>query len=73
MQDERLLRVSYLDQLGQIFHRFFDVDEGVTGVAEDPKEAVDANVHARRLNELLVEGVDPDTALFDQAADGAIG
>jgi len=73
VEDERLLRVSHLDELGQVLHRLLDVDEGVTGVAEDPKEAVDANVHAGRLNELLVEGVDRDAALFDQAADGAIG
>jgi hypothetical protein len=40
---------------------------------EDPEEAVDAHVDARRLDQTLVERVDLDAPLVEEPADGAVG
>ena len=65
MQDERPVVVD-LDQLGQLLLRLLDVDERVARVVEDAEVAVDAHVDARRLQQRLVVGVDPDATLREE-------
>ena len=72
MEDERFV-IQDLDQLGQILHALLDVDIGVPRVPEDPEEPVDPDVDARRLDQLLVEGVDSDPPLGEQSADRTVG
>ena len=72
VQDERPVAVD-LDQLGQLLLRLLDVDERVARVVEDAKEAVDAHVDARRLEQRLVVGVDPDPTLREQPPDRPVG
>jgi hypothetical protein len=62
MQDKRLVPVD-LDQFGQVFLGLFDVDIGVFVVAEDAEIAVDADVHARGLEQGRVVWIDADSAL----------
>ena len=62
-----------LDQLGEVGHRLLDVDERVAARVEDAEAVVAAHVHARRLDEVLVEGVDRDSAGRERLADGAVG
>src|SRR5581483_7046648 len=71
MQDERRLRLD-LDELGEVLLLQLHVDEGVARVAEDTKESVDADVDARRLDEVRVEWVDPDAAFPHEPPDGSI-
>ena len=47
--------------------------KGYREVAKDAEETVDAHVHARGLDKLLVEWVDADPALVEQASNRAIG
>ena len=72
VEDERLLVVD-LDELGQLLLRLLDVDVRIAGVVEDPEEAVDAHVDARGLDQLLVERVDLDAALVEEAANRPVG
>src|SRR5687768_15563682 len=72
MQDEGLLFLD-LDHLGQILHRQLHVDEGMTGVVKGPEEAVDVQVHRRRLNVSLVERLDTYVARSDRCADVPVG
>ena len=72
VEDERRVAVD-LDQLGQVLLRLLDVDVRVTGVVEDAEVAVDADVDARRLEQRLVVGVDPDAPLVDQPPDRPVG
>ena len=62
-----------LHELGQVLLRLLHVDERVARVAEDAEVAVDADVHARRLEQRLVVGLDLDAALVEQARDRAVG
>ena len=71
VEDERL--AVDLDELRQVLLRLLDVDVRVARVAEDAEVAVDAHVHARRLEQGLVVRVDPDAALAEQASDRAVG
>src|SRR5262249_34604808 len=50
-----------------------DVDERVEVVAEHAEVAVDPNVHAGRLQERRLVGVDLDAALAEEPRDGAVG
>src|SRR5689334_20793548 len=72
MEDERPLVVD-LDQLRQLLLWLLDVDERVARVVEHPEEAVDADVDARRLQQRLVVGVDPDPTLREQPPDRPVG
>jgi hypothetical protein len=72
VEDERLV-VADLDLFGQLLLRLLDVDERVARVVEHAEVAVDADVHARRLEERRVIRVDRDAAFADEALDGAIG
>ena len=73
VEDERLLVVRDLDELGEVLHRLLDVDVRVARVAEDAEKPVDAHVHARGLEEVLGVRIDADASLFEQPADGAVG
>jgi hypothetical protein len=72
VEDEGL-RVLHLLQFREFLHRLLHVDEGIAGVTEDAEETVDAHVHARRLHELLVEGIDADSSFLEEPADRPIG
>jgi hypothetical protein len=72
MEDERAFVVD-LDQLGQVLLRLLDVDEGVAGVVEDPEEAIDADVDARRLQQRLVIRIDDDPVFLEQPGDRPVG
>src|SRR4029077_16260500 len=50
-----------------------DVDEGVEVVAEDAEVAVDAHVHAGRLEQRRLVGGDLDAALAEHTRDRAVG
>src|SRR5581483_6088317 len=71
VEDERLL--ADLDELRQLLLRLLAVDERVAAVAEDAEVAVDADVHARRLEERGIVGADLDPALLEQPGDRAVG
>src|SRR5262249_35547570 len=72
VEDERPV-VGDLDQLGQLLLRLLDVDERVARVVEDAEEAVDADVDARRLEERLVVGLDPDPVCLEKTPDRSVG
>ena len=61
-----------LDELRELLLRLADVDVRIAVVVEDAKEAIDADVHARRLEQGVVIRIDLDPALFQQASDRAI-
>ena len=46
---------------------------GVAGVIEDPEQVVQPNVDARRLNQTVVEGLDPQPLGGDFGPDVAVG
>ena len=72
VEDERLLAVLDLHQLGEVVHRLAHVDVGVAGVVEDAEAAVHAHVDAGRLDEPLVERVDDDPSGLDLRTDRAV-
>ena len=71
MEDEGLL-VGDGDELGQVLHPLADVDVGVAGVVEDAELPIDADVDARRLDQIRVVGVEGDPAGVDLLADRAV-
>ena len=71
MQDERRVLLD-LDELRQILLLRAHVDERVPVVVEDAEETVDPHVHARRLEQLLVVGLDHDATLAQEAGDRPI-
>src|SRR5207247_443482 len=68
MEDERMIAV-HLDELRQLLLLDLDVDERVAVVVKDPEDAVDADVHARRLEERLVVRIDLDASFNEVAGD----
>ena len=71
MKDERL-GVAHLHELSQVVHRLLHVDERIPRVPKDAEEAIDADVHARRLHQPIVEGIDADRAVLDEPTDRAV-
>jgi hypothetical protein len=61
------------DQLGQLLLLDLDVDVGISVVVEDAKQAVDADVDARGLQERLVVGVDLEASLVQEPGDRGVG
>ena len=72
VEDERRLVVD-LDEAGQVLLRLLDVDERVARVVEDAEVAVDAHVHARRLEQRGVVRIDLDRPVLEPALDRAVG
>ena len=72
VEDESFLGI-HLDELRQLLHLLLHVDERVARVAKNPEEAVDPDVDARGLQELLGVRVDADPAFLEQPADRAVG
>ena len=72
MEDERR-SVLDLDELGQVLLRLANIDIGVAGVVENPEIAIDADVHARRLEQGIVVGIDLDAAFLQATRDRPIG
>ena len=72
MQHERLA-LGRLDEGGQLVLPQGRVDVGVAGVVEDPEQVVEADVDARRLDQAVVERVDPQPPGGDLGPDVAIG
>ena len=70
---EGLDDVVDLDRLGQLLHRLLDVDIGVARVPEDAEIPVDAHVDARGLHERVVERLELDCALVEQAPYRPVG
>ena len=72
VKDERIA-VLDLHELRQPLLLALDVDVGIAVVAKDPKQAVDANIEARRLHQRRVVRIDHDPALVDQSRDRPVG
>ena len=68
MQDERRVFLD-LDQLREVLLLLPHVDVGIAVVVENPEIAVDAHVHARRLQQRIVVGVDLDAPFGQEARD----
>src|SRR4051812_21097219 len=72
MQHERFAGGRF-DEGGQLVLLLGRVDVGVAGVVEDPEQVVEPDVHARGLNQGVVEGLDAQPAGGDLGPDVAIG
>ena len=72
VEDEGLVAVLDLDQLGEVVHRLAHVDVRVARVVEDAEAAVHAHVDAGRLDEPLVVGVYDDPSSLDLGTDRAV-
>ena len=72
MQHERFAG-QRLDEARELVLLQGRVDVGVAGVVEHPEQAVEADVHAGRLHQLVVERVDAKASCGDFGADVAIG
>ena len=64
MEDEGALLVD-LDELGELLLGLLDVDVRVARVVEHAEEAVDADVHAGRLQQRRVVRLDLDATLLE--------
>ena len=71
MEDERR-PVLDLDELGQVLLLLANVDVRIAVVVENPEEAVDPDVHARRLEQGFVVGIDLDPAFLQEPGDRAV-
>ena len=72
MEDESPV-LGDLDQLGEVLLFLPDVDERISVVVENPEIAVDPDVHARGLQELVVVGIDLDAAFREKAGNRPVG
>ena len=72
MQDEGLL-LLHLDDLGEVIHRRFHVDERVPSVVERPEEAIDVEIHGAGLHVLVIEGIDADIPSGNGSSDIPVG
>jgi hypothetical protein len=72
VEDQRIL-VAHVHQLGQVLLVLADVDDPAGVVAEDPEVAVHMEIHRRRLDAALPQGVDDDAAGVERLTDGYVG
>ena len=72
VQDQGVV-LTDLDELGELFLVLHHVDHSLAVVPEHPEEPVDMEVHRRRLDTPLREGIDDDAAGGKLVADRTVG
>ncbi len=72
VEDERLV-IGLVDDVREVRLDLVRVDGEMAVVREHPEGRPEPHVEARRLDRILIERIDADTALREGGADGAVG